>query len=353
MAEQNFFAGDYSGAGECYFGHHKPTEFNNHCNSSVSGSEAPFSSSGNVSRFSESRFSGVEMCLPYDDLGELEWLSNLTHDQSFSTADEFPFQFRDSKFISAPVIETPATATSSSHTTSPEFRSQPLVTTRTNSQIFQTEVFVPQTIPIAPCNWTSRIRHLKSSSASKTAIKTHKPTSFFQVLEPSEGTSFKKQRRGEKNLPTTSNGKRRRRLSSDAVVRSSRTFGDHQVPALRIRYDAAVALGPNGAQDALQRVWGPLQVGSVGTRIPTRSQPDLRVGKAFELAPEVMEIRRQKELRNVNRESVDRGSVLDGSDGGGCLMDRQSGPDLLLLSILKYCKLRICKLVLASMIMYR
>ena len=44
----------------------------------------------------------------------------------------------------------------------------------------------------------------------------------------------------------------------------------------------------------------------------------------------VMEIRRQKELRNADREMVNRSSVLDGSNGGDemddCLIDRQSGP---------------------------
>ncbi|KAK0595832.1 hypothetical protein LWI29_010418 [Acer saccharum] len=56
------------------------------CNSAGSGGENNFS--GNVggcrnsNSFADSQFSG-ELCVPYDDLAELEWLSNLwkTHSQ--------------------------------------------------------------------------------------------------------------------------------------------------------------------------------------------------------------------------------------------------------------------------------
>lgn len=109
MEEPNFFMGDYFGAGECSFGHQKTTDminnnnnqfiiddllvdFPNHddvvlndaffdnvignsadsstvtavdsCNSSVSGSEAPFSGNPSSRSFSESKFSGDELCLP-------------------------------------------------------------------------------------------------------------------------------------------------------------------------------------------------------------------------------------------------------------------------------------------------
>ncbi|KAI3786092.1 hypothetical protein L1987_45219 [Smallanthus sonchifolius] len=43
-------------------------------NSSVSG-EAQLSSNISSYSFSDSQFSGGELCVPYDDLAELEWLS--------------------------------------------------------------------------------------------------------------------------------------------------------------------------------------------------------------------------------------------------------------------------------------
>lgn len=41
-----------------------------------------------------------------------------------------------------------------------------------------------------------------------------------------------------------------------------------------------------GTQDAVQRVRGEVQVGSARTRVPTRSEPDVRADSALELASE-------------------------------------------------------------------
>ncbi|KAL6973685.1 hypothetical protein U1Q18_027872 [Sarracenia purpurea var. burkii] len=60
------------------------------CNSSVSGNEPQ--SSGNIScrSYADALFSG-ELCVPYDDLGKLEWLSNFV-EYSFSNDDLQNFQ---------------------------------------------------------------------------------------------------------------------------------------------------------------------------------------------------------------------------------------------------------------------
>lgn len=47
-----------------------------------------------------------------------------------------------------------------------------------------------------------------------------------------------------------------------------------------------MANGTYGAQDSVQRMWGPVQVGAAGARIPTRGEPDIRVDEALEFAPE-------------------------------------------------------------------
>ncbi|KAG9141125.1 hypothetical protein Leryth_001619, partial [Lithospermum erythrorhizon] len=53
------------------------------CNSSVSGGDnTQFNHS-----FSDEKFPGTELCVPYDDLAELEWLSNFVEESSFSTDD--------------------------------------------------------------------------------------------------------------------------------------------------------------------------------------------------------------------------------------------------------------------------
>lgn len=52
------------------------------CNSSVSGGQ--FSGNFSCGSFTDAAFSASELCVPYDDLAELEWLSNFVED-SFSS----------------------------------------------------------------------------------------------------------------------------------------------------------------------------------------------------------------------------------------------------------------------------
>lgn len=56
--------------------------------------------------------------------------------------------------------------------------------------------------------------------------------------------------------------------------------------ALRLGEDAAVADGPTGAEDPVQRVRRAVQVGSTRAGVPTRREPDVRADSALELAPE-------------------------------------------------------------------
>ncbi|KVH97998.1 GATA transcription factor 12-like [Cynara cardunculus var. scolymus] len=328
MEEPDYFIGDYFGVGECYFGHQKPTDIINNnnqfiiddllvdfpnnddvvlndaffdnvngrstdsstvtavdsCNSSVSGGEAPFS--GNISsrRFSESQFSGVEICLPYDDLAELEWLSNFTQ-ESFSTDD-----FQNLQIISA-ANKAPATDTSSSNTT-PEFRLKPVVATRINSEIFQTDVFVPgkarsKRSRMAPCDWNSRILHLKSSSTN-TDIKP-KPTSF-----------------------------KRREIPETSIVRCLHC-GSDKTPQWRT--------GPMGPKTLCNACGVRYKSGRLVPEYRPAASPTYVSAKHSNSHRKVMEIRRQKELRNAHHELVNRSSVLHESNSrDDCLIDSQSGP---------------------------
>ncbi|KAL2516229.1 GATA transcription factor 9-like [Forsythia ovata] len=84
------------------------------CNSSVSGG-GDGQSNGNVScrSFTDSQFSGQELCVPYDDLAELEWLSNFV-EESFSSDDVHNLHFIPTNTTAAAAEPT---ATSSSATT--------------------------------------------------------------------------------------------------------------------------------------------------------------------------------------------------------------------------------------------
>nr|GEV39389.1 GATA transcription factor 12-like [Tanacetum cinerariifolium] len=123
-------------------------------NSSLSGNESQFS--GSFGGVEESQFSGGhELCFPYDELAELEWLSRFT-EESFSSDD-----LNNLRLISAGNI-TPVTDTSSSVTGVKKCYN------RINSPIFQNDVLVPGKIRskrsrAAPGDWSSRLIHLKST----------------------------------------------------------------------------------------------------------------------------------------------------------------------------------------------
>ncbi|KAL0441492.1 UNVERIFIED_CONTAM: GATA transcription factor 9 [Sesamum radiatum] len=130
------------------------------CNSSVSGGgEGQFNGNVSCRSFNDSQFSGNELCVPYDDLAELEWLSNFV-EESFST-DDLHFIPTTNGAVAA---KTSATDTSSS------------VTTTQSPPIFPSDVSVPgkarsKRSRAAPCDWSSRLLLLSNfpSSNPKTA----------------------------------------------------------------------------------------------------------------------------------------------------------------------------------------
>ncbi|THG01879.1 GATA transcription factor 9-like [Camellia sinensis] len=128
------------------------------CNASVSGNESQFS--GNFVRrsFTDAQFSG-ELCVPYDDVAELEWLSNFV-DDSFSTDN-----LQNLQQIST--TAKPPTDTSSSETPR-DFRPK-TSTNRHNPPIFTPDVSVPgkprsKRSRAAPCDWSSRLLILSPTS---------------------------------------------------------------------------------------------------------------------------------------------------------------------------------------------
>ncbi|GER50045.1 GATA transcription factor [Striga asiatica] len=110
------------------------------CNSSISGGgDGQFNGNVSCRSFNETQFSGNELFVPYDDLAELEWLSNFV-EESFSTAAAV------------------AADTSSA------------VTTNSPPQFFPADVSVPgkarsKRSRTAPCDWSSRLLVLSSKTA--------------------------------------------------------------------------------------------------------------------------------------------------------------------------------------------
>ncbi|KAF9613562.1 hypothetical protein IFM89_008953 [Coptis chinensis] len=124
------------------------------CNSSYSGSEPHFTGDMACHSLPDAQFSG-ELCVPYDDLAELEWLSNFVED-SFSSDDLQKLQL-----ISGMKART--NEVSETHDYQPENnRSNP---------IFSPDVSVPgkarsKRSRAAPCNWASRLLVLSPTTSS-------------------------------------------------------------------------------------------------------------------------------------------------------------------------------------------
>ncbi|KAE8705159.1 GATA transcription factor 4 [Hibiscus syriacus] len=120
------------------------------CNSSVSGGDNHIYAA-NIPH--SSQFSG-ELCVPYDELAELEWLSNFV-DDSFTTDQNLQI-FATSKSI---------TPESSSPSTRPEF-----LTRIPTNQIFQHDTPLPgkarsKRSRVAPCDWSTRLLQLNLKPA--------------------------------------------------------------------------------------------------------------------------------------------------------------------------------------------
>ncbi|XP_009631558.1 GATA transcription factor 4-like [Nicotiana tomentosiformis] len=141
------------------------------CNSLVSGGEEHFDGNLSYRSFTDAPFLTSELCVPHDDLAELEWISNFV-EESFSTDDLQNLQF-------IPATEGPSTTTTSAENSSSgtvTFSGNYHNTTGSNS---------PPAFPCksrskrsraAPCDWLSRLLLLPpattSSLDSNSSLKT-------------------------------------------------------------------------------------------------------------------------------------------------------------------------------------
>ncbi|XP_019196274.1 PREDICTED: GATA transcription factor 9-like [Ipomoea nil] len=137
------------------------------CNSSISGGGGNFNGNLGCRSFTDAPFPPPsEICVPYEDLAELEWLSNIVED-SFSS-DEL----QNLHLISATKTASTAAAAAASNITDtlssvtniapkdevspPAFRSDVSVPGKARSKRSRT----------APCDWSSRLLHLSSPATS-------------------------------------------------------------------------------------------------------------------------------------------------------------------------------------------
>ncbi|GER52664.1 GATA transcription factor [Striga asiatica] len=117
------------------------------CNSSVSGSGG----SASCRSFNEMQFSGDELCIPYDDLADLEWLSNFV-EESFSAGG-------------GTTVATNSSSSSSTLTTTTHYSPPP-----PPPLFFPADASVPgkarsKRSRAAPCDWSSRLFVLSPKAA--------------------------------------------------------------------------------------------------------------------------------------------------------------------------------------------
>ncbi|MCD9639980.1 hypothetical protein HAX54_024991 [Datura stramonium] len=129
------------------------------CNSSVSGGDGQFNGNLSCRSFTDAPFPSSELCVPYDDLAELEWLSNFV-EESFSSDD-----VQNLHLI-------PVTNVNSATNTTDSSSSATTISIGTNSPpVFPADTSVPgkarsKRSRAAPCDWSSRLQLLLSPATS-------------------------------------------------------------------------------------------------------------------------------------------------------------------------------------------
>ncbi|KAH7866007.1 hypothetical protein Vadar_014178 [Vaccinium darrowii] len=233
------------------------------CNSSVSGGEPQFSGG-----FADGHFSG-ELCVPYDDLAELEWLSNFVED-SFSS-DEF----QNHLHLISPTNNPPHIATSSISHVPPRAHAPP---------IFPSDVSVPgkarsKRSRAAPCDWSSRLL-LLSSPASSTELAKTTPSKKRDTNEP--------------------------------MGRKCLHCGSEKTPQWRT--------GPMGPKTLCNACGVRFKSGRLVPEYRPAASPTFVSAKHSNSHRKVLELRRQKEFQMQQQQFVSQSSIFGASNGGDYLI---------------------------------
>ncbi|XP_068642789.1 GATA transcription factor 12-like [Aristolochia californica] len=256
------------------------------CNSS--GCDPNFSGDLSCQNFADAQFSG-DLCVPYDDLAELEWLSNFV-EESFSSEDLERLQI-----ISG--MKTPTEEVS-------ETKEFPSNTSRT-TPIFRPEMSVPgkarsKRSRAAPRSWSSRLLVLSpttSSSESDVASNTGKKA----------GKSIPK----KKDTPENGSGEGRKCLHC----------ATDKTPQWRT--------GPMGPKTLCNACGVRYKSGRLVPEYRPAASPTFLLTKHSNSHRKVLELRRQKELqRSPQQQFLHPNSVFDvvASNGDDYLI-HHAGPD--------------------------
>ncbi|CAL1378245.1 unnamed protein product [Linum trigynum] len=227
---------------------------NDSCNSSSTSAGA---NPAAYQSFADSHFSS-ELCVPYDDMAELEWLSNFV-DDSFSADQTYNLHMLPGS--------KPHTPDSSSCDTQLEPMGRNM-----NHPMFQPDTPLPgkarsKRSRAAPGNWTTRLLHLASPSGKGASKKQQQP---------------QQQQEGPAQNPSSSGS------GSDAIVRRCLHCGSEKTPQWRT--------GPMGPKTLCNACGVRYKSGRLVPEYRPAASPTFVPAKHSNSHRKVLELRRQREL---------------------------------------------------------
>ncbi|XP_027124568.1 GATA transcription factor 9-like [Coffea arabica] len=271
------------------------------CNSSVSGGDRQFNGNISCRSFTDTQFSGTELCVPYDDLAELEWLSNFV-EESFSSDDLHNLHLiSPTTNFTAPSASSAATANATTDTSS----SATTISTNndnsnSSSPVFPSDVSFPgkarsKRSRAAPCNWASRLVLLASPATSSS-----EPTNDVNTPNPISVTI-----KAPKPAPS------RKRETTETPGRQCLHCGSEKTPQWRT--------GPMGPKTLCNACGVRYKSGRLVPEYRPAASPTFVSAKHSNSHRKVLELRRQKELQRQQQQQqqlLSQASIFGVSNGG-------------------------------------
>ncbi|KAL3528709.1 hypothetical protein ACH5RR_008031 [Cinchona calisaya] len=278
------------------------------CNSSISGGDGQCNGNLSCRSFTDTQFSGGELCVPFDDLAELEWLSNFV-EESFSTDDIHNLH------LISPTTNLKAPSATSAAGTATDTSSSSANT----SPIFPTDVSVPgkarsKRSRAAPCNWASRLLHLSSPATSSSSEATN------DVTNPNPVSIIIK---APKTTPS------RRSDAAEVPGRPCLHCGSEKTPQWRT--------GPMGPKTLCNACGVRYKSGRLVPEYRPAASPTFESAKHSNSHRKVMELRRQKDLQRQQQQQqqlLSQASIFGVSNGGDDYLihnHQNVGPDFRLM----------------------
>ncbi|XP_042474830.1 GATA transcription factor 9-like [Macadamia integrifolia] len=268
------------------------------CNSSFSGGgDLHFSGNLGCRNFTDAHFSG-DLCVPYDDLAELEWLSNFV-EESFSSEDLQKLQ----------LISGMKARTNEASETNEFHQPESNMNHNDNNQIFRPELSVPgkarsKRSRAAPINWSSRLLVLSptsSSSESDVVSSSGKKTP--------KGTMKKKESLDNAGGSNNWEGRKCLHCATD------------KTPQWRT--------GPMGPKTLCNACGVRYKSGRLVPEYRPAASPTFVLTKHSNSHRKVIELRRQKELQEQHQQQqfLHPNTVFDMSSSDDYLIHHHPGPD--------------------------